>query len=245
VDRLQCPGIVVSDLLLSEGTGTVDPEVFNWDQDIDRGELITAPKEDGDNGSYLRYRYTDSGVSPRVLPGLEGYVHVVASDEHDEDGVLLSDMFTNSHKRQAMMDKRMRKMRLAERLTSAPELSGPGEADVTLVGWGSTCGVIREAVEALGGKGITANHLQIKWLVPLHGEVISSILSRSSKVIIIENNYSGQFARYLRSETGFSAHGHIRKYDGEPFLPHHVVEGVRAILAGETVQYVPVHEYQV
>ena len=40
----------------------------------------------------------------------------------------------------------------------------------------------------------------------------------SKKVIIVENNYSGQFARYLRSETGFAAHGHIRKYDGEPFL---------------------------
>ena len=66
-----------------------------------------------------------------------------------------------------------------------------------------------------------------------------------AKVIIVENNYSGQFARYLRSETGFAADGHIRKYDGEPFMPHHIVEGVRGILAGSTKLYMPVHEIQV
>ena len=84
-----------------------------------------------------------------------------------------------------------------------------------------------------------ANHLQIKWIVPLHADAITAILSKSKKVIIVENNYSGQFARYLRSETGFVADGHIRKYDGEPFMPHHIVDGVKAILAGTTRQYVP------
>ena len=93
--------------------------------------------------------------------------------------------------------------------------------------------------------GIAANNLQIKWLVPLQAEAILAILSTSKKVIMVENNYSGQFARYLRSETGIVADGHIRKYDGEPFMPHHIVDGVTAILAGSTKPYVPVHEIQV
>jgi len=97
----------------------------------------------------------------------------------------------------------------------------------------------------LAAAGIAANNLQIKWLVPLHADAILSILGACAKVIIVENNYSGQFARYLRSETGFAADGHIRKYDGEPFMPHHLVEGVKAILAGSTKLYVPVHEIQV
>ena len=54
------------------------------------------------------------------------------------------------------------------------------------------------------------------------------------QLIIVENNYSGQFARYLRSETSIVADGHIRKYDGEPFMPHHLVDGVKKILAGTT-----------
>ena len=116
---------------------------------------------------------------------------------------------------------------------------------MTLVGWGSTEGVIREAIEQLAAAGIAANNLQIKWLVPLHAEAIVALLSTGRKVIIVENNYSGQFARYLRAETGLAAHGHIRKYDGEPFMPHHIVDGVTAILAGSTTHYVPVHEIQV
>jgi 2-oxoglutarate ferredoxin oxidoreductase subunit alpha len=122
---------------------------------------------------------------------------------------------------------------------------GAADAGVTLVGWGSTEGVIREAMPQLAAAGIVANNLQIRWLVPLHAEAILSSLSKGRTVIIVENNYSGQFARYLRSETGVVADGHIRKYDGEPFMPHHIVDGVKAILAGSTKLYVPVHEIQV
>jgi len=122
-------------------------------------------------------------------------------------------------------------------------LFGPENAQVTLVGWGSTQGVIHDALEKLAAEeGILANQLHIKWIVPFHGDEISRILARSKRVIIVENNYTGQFARYLRSETGFSAHGHIRKYDGEPFMPHHIVEAVKAQLAGTTTLSVPAHE---
>ena len=75
-----------------------------------------------------------------------------------------------------------------------------------------------------------------------HADVVSTILNQAKRVIIVENNYSGQFARYLRSETGFQARGNIRKYDGEPFMPHHIVDGVKVLLEGETDLYVPIHE---
>src|SRR5438045_9481321 len=90
-----------------------------------------------------------------------------------------------------------------------------------------------------------ANHLPIPWLVPLHGEAILDLLKNARHTIIVENNYSGQFARYLRSETGFVPNGHIRKYDGEPFMPHHVVEAVQEQLAGTTTLSVPTHEVTV
>jgi 2-oxoglutarate ferredoxin oxidoreductase subunit alpha len=139
----------------------------------------------------------------------------------------------------------MRKMDGVLPLLEPPDVQGAADAQVTLVGWGSTEGVIREAIQQLAVAGIAANNLQIKWLVPLQAEAILAILSTSTKVIMVENNYSGQFARYLRSETGIVADGHIRKYDGEPFMPHHIVDGVTAILAGSTKPYVPVHEIQV
>jgi 2-oxoglutarate ferredoxin oxidoreductase subunit alpha len=246
VDKFQCPGIILSDLLLSEGRASIDPAELDFDVPIERGEVIGL-NGDGPpvNGGFKRYLLTGSGISPRALPGTPGHAHVVATDEHDEDGVLISDEFTNPGKRQAMHEKRMRKMDGVLPLLAPPEVHGAADAQVTLVGWGSTEGVIREAIQQLAQEGIAANNLQIKWLVPLHAEAILAILSAGKKVIIVENNYSGQFARYLRSETSIVADGHIRKYDGEPFMPHHIVAGVRAILAGSTKPYVPVHEIQV
>jgi 2-oxoglutarate ferredoxin oxidoreductase subunit alpha len=246
VDKFQCPGIILSDLLLSEGRSSVNPAELDFNVPIERGQVIglnggTPPS----NGGYQRYLITDDGVSPRALPGTPGYIHVVATDEHQEDGVLISDEFTDPHKRQAMHEKRMRKMEGVLPLLLPPTLYGPSDAQVTLVGWGSTEGVMREAAEQLADESITANILQIKWLVPFHTDAVISVLGKSKKVIIVENNYSGQFARYLRAETGIAADGHIRKYDGEPFMPHHIVDGVKAILARKTTKYVPVHEIHV
>ena len=212
---------------------------------IDRGELITnASSASGANGDgiYKRYKITESGISPRAIPGVPGHTHTAASDEHDEDGVLISDEFTNPTKRRAMMEKRMRKVAGIEAAVPPPVLWGPGDADITLIGWGSTKGVIEEACEILTEQGISANQLQIRWLVPLHGDVILDILKHARHTVIVENNYSGQFARYLRSETSFVPDGYIRKYDGEPFMPHHIVEAVKEQLSGKTKLSVPAHE---
>ncbi len=241
-DKYQCPGMVLSDLLISEGTFSVDPDQIDLQPKIDRGSLITEPSA---TDGYLRYKNTEDGISPRAIPGLEGYIHVVSTDEHDEDGVLISDEFTNPHKRRRMVEKRARKFDGVLDQIEAPGLVGPEDAEVTLIGWGSTHSVIKEAVDQLEAKGVIANQLSIKWIVPLHTEAITEIFSRAKKTIMVENNYSGQFARYLRSESGLSADGHIRKYDGEPFMPHHIVDGVLELLAGKTDQYVPFQEVMV
>jgi len=243
-DRFQCPGIVLCDLLLSEGRLSVDPKDLDFAPVIDRGELITNASVSGANGdgTYKRYKITESGISPRAIPGVSGYTHTASSDEHDEDGVLISDEFTNPTKRRAMMEKRMRKVVGIEAAVPPPVLWGRRDAEVTLIGWGSTKGVIEEACEILTEQGISANQLQIRWLVPLHGDAILEILKDARHTIIVENNYSGQFARYLRSETSFVPDGYIRKYDGEPFMPHHIVEAVKEQLGGKTKLSVPAHE---
>ena len=241
-DRFQCPGIVLCDLLLSEGRLSVDPKDLDFAPLVDRGELITTASGPNGDGMYKRYKITESGISPRAIPGVPGYTHTAASDEHDEDGVLISDEFTNPTKRRAMMEKRMRKVAGIEASVPPPAISGPRDADITLIGWGSTNGVIAEACEILTEQGISANQLQIRWLVPLHGDAILDLLKSARHTIIVENNYSGQFARYLRSETSYVPNGHIRKYDGEPFMPHHIVEAVKEQLAGKARLSVPAHE---
>src|SRR5439155_21898149 len=149
VDKYQCPGLVLADLLISEGTCSVDPAELNFSPEIDRGELI-LPNGEVENpfggyndNAYLRYKNTKSGISPRAVPGVPGHIHIAATDEHDEDGTLISDEVTNPAKRRMMVEKRARKRQKAAADIAPPKRVGPENAAVTLVSWGSTEGGIR------------------------------------------------------------------------------------------------------
>lgn len=224
-EQFQIPVIIISDLLLGEHPETIEPDALTPNVPIERGKLLeTAPE------GYNRFALTDDHISPRVLPGTPDAAFVLASDDHDEEGVVISDVFTNPPLRRKMQEKRLSKMTGILSALTPPELAGPTEADVTLVGWGSTLGVIQEALEQLAEVGISANHLHIKYLVPFHVDEVSTILSTSKRVIVIENNGTGQFARHLRAETGIKADDNLLKYDGEPFTPGFITNAVQSIL---------------
>src|SRR5439155_10451613 len=109
-ERYQCPVIILADLLMCEDNETVDPAILDVDFTIHRGELITEANARVGAEPYLRYKDTPSGISPRAIPGLPGLLYVSGSDEHDEDWVLISDMFTYPPRRQKRVAKRARKM---------------------------------------------------------------------------------------------------------------------------------------
>jgi 2-oxoglutarate ferredoxin oxidoreductase subunit alpha len=229
-DRWQLPVIVLSDLLLSEHNETVDPDRFDFRFRIDRGQVVTeAPA----GGPYLRYRITADGVSPRALPGTPGTVFHAGTDEHDEKGILISDVATHPPTRRRMVDKRARKGAALLGELPAPVLEGPPGAPLTLVGWGSTKGAIREARAILAARGLETNQLHVRYLVPFHEREVSAVLAKAERTLVIENSASGQFARHLRAETGHSADGVILKYDGEPFTPRELADAVeRFVRAG-------------
>ena len=230
-DKYQLPVTIISDLLVSEHPETIEPDALTNNVPIDRGEIVSDwPAA---NGTYKRYAFTKSGVSPRALPGTEGTLYVAATDDHDEEGILISDIFTTSAVRRKVQEKRMRKLDGLLRDTVPPALEGPADADVTLIGWGSTKGVIHEAIVQLASEGIRANQLQIKYLLPFHTDEVTQILRGCRKTICVEGNYTGQFARHLRAETGITVDHHILKYDCEPFEPRQITEEVKQILAGK------------
>jgi 2-oxoglutarate ferredoxin oxidoreductase subunit alpha len=230
-EKYQLPVLIISDLLVSEHPETIEADALRHDVPIERGELVEGwPKN---NGPYKRYRNTPSGVSPRALPGTEGTEYVAATDEHDEEGILISDMFTSPPVRRKIMERRMKKVELALRELKPPELEGSADAPVTLIGWGSSQGVIREARALLAAEGVRVNQLAIKYLHPFHTREVKAILSKSKMLIGVEGNYTGQFARFLRAETGISVHDSILKYDGEPFEPRLIAEEVKRIIAAK------------
>ena len=230
-DKYQLPVIIITDLQLSEHPETVDPEFFPSKVPIDRGEIVSEWK--ATDGKFKRYQFTKSGVSPRALPGTAETMYTAATDDHDETGVLISDVFCNSAVRRKVAEKRMKKMDLVLRDLPVPKLEGKAGAEVTLIGWGSSEGVIREAVQQLNASGLSANNIQFKYLLPFHSKEAIELLKNCKRTICVEMNSTGQFARHLRAETGHSVSAQILKYDGEPFEPGDVAAQVRAIVKGE------------
>ena len=231
-DKYQLPVIILSDLLVSEHPETIERDGLKPDLLIDRGQLVTEWPED--NGTYKRYAFTESGVSPRALPGTKNTLYIAPTDDHDEEGILISDEYTSPPVRRKVQEKRMKKLEGALRELPPPQLEGPEDADVTLVGWGSCKGVIREAAEILRSEGIVTNQLHFKYLLPFHTREALEILNRCKRTVGVEVNYTGQFARHLRSETGVSLDDMILKYDGEPFEPAFIVNRVKEIVQGES-----------
>ncbi len=229
-ERFQCPVIVASDLLLSEHIETVDELSSNVV--IDRGELITSY-----SGSepYKRFKVTETGVSPRAIPGTAGTIFVAASDEHREDGVVVSDVLAGIPKyvkeRERQMEKRMRKLDVARNEISAPKIVGQPDAKLTIVCWGSTFGVALEAAEELSGSGFSTNVLPIRNIWPFKCESILPILEGAKKLLCVECNYTGQLARLIRAETGFEVKDRFLKYDGEPIYPGEIVKKAMEVAA--------------
>ncbi|MHA2496079.1 MAG: 2-oxoacid:acceptor oxidoreductase subunit alpha [Candidatus Hodarchaeales archaeon] len=226
-DRFQCPVIISMDLALSEAMASFD----SLDAQVPINRPIRAKFEEGK--PFKRYLLTDTGISPTSFPGDPGLAYVAGSDEHDEDATLLSDVLSGLpsmlEARRNQMEKRMRKLETALNELPPPQLEGPADAPITLVGWGSTKGIIRDARATLESQGVVTNHLQIRYLMPFHSKEVRAILE-NRKFLVIEANYSGQLERLIKAETGLESNlQSLRKYDGDPIYPKEIVQAVKEV----------------
>lgn len=214
--KWQTPVILMIDQFLADLRMNIEPLDATL-RPIDR-RIVTDPEPD-----YVRYAVTDSGVSPRAIPG--GGVFVVAdSDEHTEDGHITE----NLEQAVRMQAKRLRKLEgmIAESL--APEEYGRPHAEVLLVCWGSTWGPCREAVDLINAAGGSAQMVHFAQLWPLDLDAVSARLAREGRrrVICIEGNATGQLATVLRC-AGIDIHPEIMgRSDGLPFLAEEIVAEV-------------------
>ncbi|MDA8084793.1 MAG: 2-oxoacid:acceptor oxidoreductase subunit alpha [Nitrospiraceae bacterium] len=212
-EKYQIPAIVIFDQYLGDTCWTYEgfdlKRLAHTDYRL-RGEAFSRLD------SYRRHALTDSGVSPLGVPGDAIHLVVTDSDEHDEDGHIIEDAAT----RNAMVEKRLkRKIPALTGEIAPPELTGPPDAGIVLVGWGSTFGIMREAVGALSAEhSIAMLHFSEVWPLPSTGSFdYLGMLKQAKKTLCIEQNATGQFARLFRSETGFKFTEQIHRYDGRPF----------------------------
>jgi 2-oxoglutarate ferredoxin oxidoreductase subunit alpha len=218
----QTPILLASDLHLSENHMTVDREEISFD--VEPSSLFTVQPNGHD---YKRYQYTDTGVSPRALPGQPGLQFVAGSDEHDEKGHLIGDVKSGIPvwvaERARMMEKRMSKLRGLLANSEPLVLEGPPDAPLTFVAWGSTVGPVRDAMAVLAGQGKTTNLLYFLTVFPLNSTAVRDAVEAAHRTLLVEANFTGQFGRLLRAEAGVEFAHRLLKYDGEPFYPHEIV----------------------
>lgn len=223
-DRYQVPVIVLGDQLLNDSSFTVDgldPARIS----IDRGEMIANDLPETPQ-THRRYAITASGVSPRIVPGLCRSVQYACSDEHTEEGHITEDAGI----RRAMFEKRMRKLEGIRQEIAPPTGTGSLPCEVFLLGWGSTLGVLEEAAGRVTRKGVSCGFLHYSEVFPFPPVDFSAILGPKTKLIAVENNFSGQFADLFREQTGLSVFGKVLKYDGRPFTSWEVAARVLEML---------------
>ncbi|WP_273696494.1 2-oxoacid:acceptor oxidoreductase subunit alpha [Syntrophorhabdus aromaticivorans] len=222
--RHQIPVFILTDQYLADSRWTYDG--FNLDRLVCRDYRLAGSQLEG-SAEYKRHAFTDTGVSPFAVPCGSPYLVVTDSDEHDEEGHLVEDGPT----RIRMVQKRLldKTPRIKAEITP-PLFYGDNRPDIIVTGWGSTFGIMKEAVKALAGATrIAMLHFSEIFPFPSNRSFDFIELLRKAKIAVcVEQNASGQLARLVRTETGFEFSGTINRYDGRPFMVEELIGELNA-----------------
>ncbi|NJP39758.1 2-oxoacid:acceptor oxidoreductase subunit alpha [Oscillospiraceae bacterium HV4-5-C5C] len=219
-EKYQIPVILLSDQYLGDASGTVPRFDLNKVRPLPVGNT-PADLEPGQE--YLRYRVTESGISPRLLPGQSEHLVLIDSDEHDEKGWITE----SAEVRISQVDKRARKLKLLETELQEPDFIGTEDFHTLLLGWGSTYGPIEEAVATLNQQdsgGYAA--LLFGDVYPLPQRLLKEKASQAKEIIDVEQNSTAQFAGLVREYSGIKCDREILKYDGRQIMAKEIVSQV-------------------
>lgn len=221
-DKYQLPVILLTDQYLADTV--VNVEEFDFDK-IKIERHIAGKEALEEDGSYKRYKVTESGISPRMIPGkYESAVVLIDSDEHTED----SQITESAEVRIAQMEKRMRKLEGLKEEVLEPEYFGVENPEVLLLGWGSMYGPLKEAVELLNKENKSVGALVFGDLYPLPTKKLEKYTKIAKKIINVEQNFNGQLAKLIRMETGIGVTSSILKYDGRQLSSSEIYSRIKS-----------------
>jgi 2-oxoglutarate ferredoxin oxidoreductase subunit alpha len=225
-EKYQCPVIVATDQYLSQSQRTTPP--FDLSKvTIDRGWLLSNDELERLSGPFKRYLITDRGISPRTIPSQERGIFKTTGVEHVETG----NATENPDARVRMMQKRFLKLdTFRQEDMLPPKIFGNPESDITIVGWGSTKGVILEVMHHFKREeGIDLKLMQLLDIWPFPDQAVAEVLRTSRQVIVVENNFTGQMANLIRQQTGIEC-SKVVKYNGAPFSPTELFQRLKALI---------------
>jgi len=219
----QVPVIHMMDKLIASSVVTC-PRFDPSRVEIERGKLLSRVEEGSD---YRRFRYTDDGVSPRSVLGLEHGVFWNTGDESDEYGHITEDPVT----RIRMMDKRAGRMpRMLKEIPDDEQAVSYGVREHTIISWGSSKGPILDALEMLRDEGIDVGFVQVKLLSPFPEDYLRFLLRDARVIIDVEANQGGQLGQLLRMHTGIEPDHYVLKYTGRAMTCTEVHGALKKVL---------------
>jgi 2-oxoglutarate ferredoxin oxidoreductase subunit alpha len=186
-EAMQCPAIVLSDQYFGQTRAVVDPPA-------DIGLASERLKASAGAEGYKRYAITESGISPMAIPGTPGTAYTADGLEHNEGGIPSSQ--SADHTRQ--LDKRAKKLAQFDYGERWAEIEGEGE--LAVLTFGSCTGAAREALARAAADGIKARLVSLRLLSPSQPERLAAALAGAKRVLVVEQNHTGQLYRYLRAE---------------------------------------------
>ena len=220
--KYQIPVIILSDQYLADSYASIEPydmEKVKYIQE-DQSKIEYNPLD----GEYLRYKITEDGISPRLIPGKTKNFVTADSDEHTERGWITE----AADVRNQMMDKRFRKLiKLREELQE-PEYIGEDTFETLFLGWGSTYGPISEAVKCLNQES-PGRYAALLFgdVFPLPEKLLKEKASQAKQIINIEQNATGQLAELIREKTSIVCDDSLLKYDGRQISVDEIVSYIR------------------
>lgn len=216
-DKYQTVVLILTDQYVADSKVTVSR--YNT-KDLIVERYISDGKEIATGEEYKRYKVTESGISPRLIPGIkQDQIVLVDSDEHTE----FSHITESAEDRILQMDKRMKKLELAKQDMNEPEAFGGEKGEYLILGWGSTYGAIKEATEILNKEGISVSALSFGDIYPLPQKFLREKAASAKKIINVEQNYTGQLGKLITQETGIQMNNSILKYDGRQITAAEII----------------------
>ena len=228
-EKYQMPVIHLLDKAMANCSQTYP--VFDYSKfKIDRGSILT--EKDLEGKEYRRFRFTETGVSPRVVLGTKNGLHWYTGDEHNEAGHISEEPLN----RRLMVEKRMKKFELVEKEVPVEDklkFFGDQDSENTVVSWGSPKGAIIESLAMLKQEGFSLGFMQLRLLHPLPVKDVKKALEGKKRIIDIEDNYTGQLGGIIKEATGIAPNYHILKYTGRPMTTTEVHGALKAVLSGK------------
>jgi 2-oxoglutarate ferredoxin oxidoreductase subunit alpha len=188
-EAYQTPVILLSDGDIGQRKETFDP--------IDVASLTIVDRQrptDADLADYVRFRITESGVSPISEPGMKRGNYLASGIEHTEDGAPTASGAMHAR----MTAKRIRKFDSLARRRDLFVETGPCDAPLALVSWGSTAGVAMEALALATREGLRVKLLIPKLLYPVAEETYRDFFRSVRRGLVVEQSYQGQLLQVLR-----------------------------------------------